>query len=113
MKRTPFHSASLILVGLVTALILTAVPRPGVNSPPLIPRAIILEESERGNPALSPDGGKVAYIAPFDGVGNLWLKTVGRNDDRVVTHNAKDGIDFCFWQADGEHVPLLPGPKRG
>jgi dipeptidyl aminopeptidase/acylaminoacyl peptidase len=104
MKRTALHSASLTLVGLVTALVLTAVTRPRAQLPPLIPRAIILEESERGNPALSPDGRKVAYIAPFDGVGNIWVKTVGRNDDRAVTHNAKNGIDFCIWQADGEHV---------
>ena len=104
MKRTPLHAEKLILAGFVTVSILGAIPSCKARQPPLIPRAIILEESERGNPVLSPGGKEIAYIAPYNGVGNIWVKTVGKNDDRVVTHDAKDGIDYCFWQADGEHV---------
>jgi hypothetical protein len=32
------------------------------------------------------------------------VKTIGQNDDRVVTHDTRDGIANCFWQADGEHL---------
>ncbi|MCX6558838.1 MAG: hypothetical protein NTW95_15640 [Candidatus Aminicenantes bacterium] len=74
------------------------------EQPPLIPRSIILEESERGNPELSPDGKMIAYSAQYNGVANIWVQTVGKNDDRVVTQDAKNGIPYCFWQADGEHV---------
>ena len=104
MKRTPPCAKGLLLAGLVTAMNLGAVPSLRVQLPPLIPRAIILEESERGNPVLSPGGNEIAYIAPYNGVGNIWVKTVGKNDDRVVTQDANNGIGFCFWQADGEHV---------
>jgi dipeptidyl aminopeptidase/acylaminoacyl peptidase len=104
MKKTPLYAEKLILVGFVTVSTLGAIPSCKARQPPLIPRAIILEESERGNPVLSPGGKEIAYIAPYNGVGNIWLKTVGKNDDRVVTHDAKDGIEYCFWQADGEHV---------
>ncbi len=104
MKRTAVHFECTILASLAMALILGAVPSLRAHQPPLIPRAIILEESERGNPELSPRGNEIAYIAPYNGVENIWVKTVGRNDDRVVTRDAKDGIAYCFWQADGEHL---------
>ena len=104
MKITPPCAERLILAGFITVSALGASSSCQSRQPPLIPRAIILEESERGNPVLSPSGEEIAYIAPDNGVGNIWLKTVGKNDDRVVTHDAKDGIDYCIWQADGEHV---------
>jgi dipeptidyl aminopeptidase/acylaminoacyl peptidase len=104
MKRTPPYAEKLILAGFITVSTLGAFSSCQSRQPPLIPRAIILEESERGNPVLSPSGEEITYIAPDNGVGNIWLKTVGKNDDRVVTHDAKNGIDYCFWQADGEHV---------
>ena len=104
MKRTPLHAERLIQAGLITVSLLGAIPSCKARQPPLIPRAIILEESERGNPALSPDGKSIAYCASYNGVRNVWLKTVAKNDDRVVTHDTKNGIDYCFWQADGEHV---------
>ena len=104
MKRTRFYSGSLIIVGLVAALSLGAEQSLKARQPPLIPRAIILEESERGNPELSPNGKEIAYIAPYNGVENIWVKIVGKNDDRAVTHDARNGVDYCFWQADGEYV---------
>ncbi|MCX6555802.1 MAG: hypothetical protein NTZ12_12465, partial [Candidatus Aminicenantes bacterium] len=93
-------TASIVLVSALAA----SIPPQQTELPPLIPRSIILEESERGNPELSPDGKIIAYSAQYRGVQNIWVKTVGKNDDRVVTRDAKDGIPYCFWQADGEHV---------
>jgi dipeptidyl aminopeptidase/acylaminoacyl peptidase len=104
MKRTLLSLLSQILVGLLPASIPVVVPSLGAQQPPLIPRAIILEESERGNPALSPDGKCIAYSASYDGVRNIWLRSVDKDDDRVLTRDTRNGIDSCFWQADGEHV---------
>jgi dipeptidyl aminopeptidase/acylaminoacyl peptidase len=86
------------------AFLAASVPRQQPVLPPLIPRSIILEESERGNPELSPDGKMIAYSAPHNGVANIWVQTVGKNDDRVVTNDAKNGIPYCYWQADSMHV---------
>ncbi len=46
----------------------------------------------------------IAYCAPYNGVSNIWVRTAAKDDDRVVTRDAKNGIDYCTWQADGEHV---------
>jgi len=101
-------TASFVPAGVVSVLLIvtwtTSVNRLRAEQPPLIPRSIILEESERGNPRLSPDGKKIAYCAPHHGVANIWVQTVGKNDDRVLTKDAKNGIPYCFWQEDGNHV---------
>jgi len=90
--------------GLIAVLILSCVPPLRAELPPLIPRSIIFEASERGNPVLSPDGKRIAYCAPYNGIPNIWVKSAGKNDDRVVTDETQNGIDYCYWQADGEHV---------
>ncbi len=79
-------------------------PRLAAEQPPLIPRTLLFADSQRGNPVLSADGRQIAYCAPLDGVPNIWVKTVGKADDRAVTRDAAGGIDYCFWQADGRHV---------
>jgi dipeptidyl aminopeptidase/acylaminoacyl peptidase len=102
-KKTLFVPALANFIIILSFLAASALPLRG-EQPPLIPRSIILEESERGNPRLSPDGKMIAYCAPYNDVANIWVQTVGQNDDRVVTRDAKNGIAYCFWQADSEHV---------
>lgn len=75
--------------------------------PPLIPRSVILELGQRANPELSPDGTRVAYSAPYHGIEAIWVKTIGRDDDRVVASDPASGILWCIWQADGKHVLYL------
>ena len=85
---------------------MVSVPLLGAT-PPLIPRTVVLEASERGNPVLSPDGKRVAYTAPLKGVANIWIRTLATRDERPATADTKDGIDSCYWQADGQHVLYL------
>ena len=104
MRKTPFLSGSRFILSLVMAMIPIAVSSDGGEQPPLIPRAVLLAESERGNPVLSPDGRRIAYCALDNGVQNIWVRSVDRNDDRPVTGDMQSGIPFCFWQNDSEHV---------
>lgn len=91
-------------VGLAAALALILPAAPGDGLPPIIPRSILLADSERGNPILSPDGTMLAYCAPYNGIKNIWVRGADREDDRAVTDVRDGGIDFCYWQADGRHV---------
>ena len=77
---------------------------PPSQLPPLFPRALILEDADRTVPRLSPDGKKLAYIAAFNGVSNIWVKTLGRDDDRVLTRNTGQGINLFKWQPNGEKL---------
>jgi dipeptidyl aminopeptidase/acylaminoacyl peptidase len=86
--------------------ILGTLGSPGLRAelPPLLPRALILEDADRTLPMLSPDGKRLAYIASVEGVPNIWIRTLGRNDDRVVTRDTQQGIDSFRWCQDGERL---------
>jgi dipeptidyl aminopeptidase/acylaminoacyl peptidase len=66
---------------------------------PLIPRDVLFGNPERISPALSPNGTLLGFIAPEEGVLNVW---VGPADDpsaaKPVTHDRDRGIrvfSFC------------------
>jgi len=75
---------------------------------PVIPRATLFGNPERTQARLSPDGKYLSFIAPRDGVLNVW---VGPADDlnaaKPVTNDRKRGIRQHFWAYDGAHVLYL------
>lgn len=73
----------------------------------LIPREVIFGNPEKTSPEISPDGKRIAYIAPHEGVLNVWLRTVGQTDDRVVTQDQDRGIRMYFWAKDNRHILYL------
>lgn len=85
---------------------ITKVETPGIL-PPVIPREILFGNPERATPQLSPDGKRLAYLAPDNGVLNVWLRTVGSHDDRVITNDSRRGIRKYFWAEDNEHLLYL------
>ncbi|MFQ5723621.1 MAG: S9 family peptidase [Terriglobia bacterium] len=70
----------------------------------MIPRDLLLGNPTRASAQVSPDGTKLAYLAPDQGVLNVWVRTVGEEDDRVVTSDKKRGIRFFGWQPDSRHI---------
>ncbi|HKS36462.1 MAG TPA: S9 family peptidase [Verrucomicrobiae bacterium] len=73
--------------------------------PPLIPRDVLFGNPERVSPQLSPDGKRLAWIAPnTNNVLQVWVKTVGNDDDKVVTADKKRGIRQYFWAEDSQTV---------
>ena len=66
--------------------------------PPLIPRDILFGNPERTSPQISPDGKKLAWLAPDKkNVLQVWVKTIGKDDDKMVTADKKRGIRQYFW----------------
>lgn len=76
--------------------------------PPVIPREVLLGNPDKAGPEISPDGQLLAYRAPdTNGVMNVWVRTLGQNDDHVVTADKKRGIRIFFWQQDSQHILYL------
>ena len=73
---------------------------------PLIPRQLLFGNPEKTSPKLSPDGAKLAYIAPdANNVLNVWVRDLQHPEqDRQVTSDQKRGIRSFFWQFDNEHI---------
>jgi len=78
------------------------------NSVPLIARATLFGNPERTQARLSPDGRYMSFIAPRDGVLNVWVGPAGDiAAAKPVTNDRKRGIRQHFWAYDGKHVLYL------
>ena len=75
--------------------------------PDLIPRDVLFGYPERTAPSLSPDGTRIAYLAPSEGALAVWVRTIGKEDDRVVAADPARPIRTALWSPDGERVMYL------
>ncbi len=73
----------------------------------LIPREVLFGNPERVQPGISPDGKRLAYIAPVDGVLNVWVGGLEAGGARPVTDDRDRGIRQYFWAHDNRHVLYL------
>ena len=73
---------------------------------PLVPREILFGNPERVQPRISPDGKRLAWIAPKDGVLNVWVGDVGAPPEsfRAVTDDTDRGIRAFFWGQDNARI---------
>jgi dipeptidyl aminopeptidase/acylaminoacyl peptidase len=82
---------------LLAALLLPAVPAQA-KLPPLIPRQVLFGNPVKAQPLISPDGKRLAYLAPDKkDVLQVWVQTVGKKDARMVTADKKRGIRIHMW----------------
>ena len=75
------------------------------QEPELIPRRTLLGNPERTEVMLSHDGAHISYLAPVDGVLNVW---VGPTDDvkaaRPVTRDTDRGIRMYGWTYNPAYI---------
>ncbi|HEY3227781.1 MAG TPA: S9 family peptidase [Roseiflexaceae bacterium] len=75
---------------------------------PLIPRKILFGNPDKASVQLSPDGAHLAYLAPRDGVLNVWVAPRDNLDAaQPVTHDTGRGIRFYLWAYTNHHVLYL------
>jgi len=98
------------VIGLFCGFILLAVMLAGcakTQSPPLIPKDVLFGNPVKAQARISPDGTQMSYLAPDDGVLNIWVKTVGEDNDRVLTQDTLRGIQIHFWGEDNKQIFYL------
>lgn len=71
---------------------------------PLVPREVLFGNPERTSPRISPDGHRLAWLAPDDGVLNVWIGDADLANARVLTHDRDRGIRSVAWAHDNRHV---------
>jgi dipeptidyl aminopeptidase/acylaminoacyl peptidase len=77
-------------------------------SVPLIPRKLFMGNAERDKPFISPGGTRIAYQAPSsEGVMNIWVRTIGKSDDRMVTNDKSNGIFHFLWGFNDQDILFL------
>jgi len=102
-----------LLLGVLTAAVfiptLAAAQSPATQSTaPLIPRSALFGNPEKAQARVSPDGKYISFIAPRDGVLNVWLAERGKLDAaRPITNDQKRGIRQHMWSFDNQHILYL------
>ena len=86
---------------LLTALDITCGP---VAVVPLVPREVLFGNPERSSPRISPDGSRLSWIAPDEGVLNIWLGTLSGDEAECITRDRDRGIRSYFWAHDNRHL---------
>jgi dipeptidyl aminopeptidase/acylaminoacyl peptidase len=72
----------------------------------LIPREVLFGNPERALGSISPDGTRVGFVAPVDGVLNLWVGPL-HGEAHPVTEDRGRGVLAYFFSADSRHALYL------
>ncbi|HVS36713.1 MAG TPA: hypothetical protein VMS17_14225, partial [Gemmataceae bacterium] len=105
------HTRFALRVAALAALFLSATaafaadPKPTGDKTGLIPRTVFFGNPDVRSPQISPDGKRLAWLAPFEGVLNIW---VAPTDDiagaKVVTHDKTRPIPGFSWAYTSDHL---------
>src|SRR5258708_35673789 len=75
----------------------------------LIPRQVLFGNPERVSPYISPDGSRLAWVAPHEGVLNVWVAPTSAEPGvdwaaaREFTDDTHHGIRVIAWAHDPRH----------
>lgn len=75
--------------------------------PALIPRDVLFGNPVKAEPKISPDGSRLAFLAPTDDVLNVWVGPVDGHQFVPVTHDTERGVRVYFWAHDCRHLLYL------
>jgi len=78
------------------------------SAPSIIPRKLLLGNPSRLAPKLSPDGGRLAWLAPVGGVMNVWIAEVDAiGGAQPATRLSGRPVAWHGWSADGRYVLFM------
>ena len=100
--------AGAMLVGPLAALAQTT------TQPPLIDRELFFGDPEISGAQMSPDGKFIAFVKPFKGTRNIWVKRTEEPFDaaKPVTADKSRPVTQYFWSRDGKYI-LFVQDKAG
>ena len=86
---------------LLALVLVTAAVAAHADLPPLIPRAVLFSAAENLNPTVSPDGKRLAWLAPdANHVLQIWMRTLGREDAKQLSREKSRPIYQYSWADD-------------
>ncbi|KZR86133.1 Prolyl tripeptidyl peptidase precursor [Synechococcus sp. MIT S9509] len=105
MLKKGLRWGTALLVGLAGSLTISSRAMDASSTPPLIPREVLFGNPEIAGVELSPDGTRIAYLAPYRGVLNLWVRDLdGREQPRLLTRKTDRPQQSAGWTPDGRFL---------
>lgn len=98
-------SVAVLLLVLVPNDVLAGEPTPTGAKTGLIPRKVLFGNPDKASARISPDGKQLSYLAPVDGVMNVWVAPMDRPEEaKAVTQDKKRGIRSYFWAYNSRYL---------
>src|SRR5215207_11305498 len=72
--------------------------------PPLIPLRDLFGDPERALARLAPDGRRLSWLAPREGVLNVWVRDRDGGEARPVTDDRDRGVRSYLWSRDSRRI---------
>ncbi len=92
---------------MITLIMLTAVCIAEENTS-LIPRALLFGNPDKTATRISPDGSMLSFLAPVNGVLNVWVGPADQPENaKPVTNDTYRGIQSYYWGQTNEHILFL------
>jgi dipeptidyl aminopeptidase/acylaminoacyl peptidase len=97
-----------------TLLLVTLAAPVWAQTPPIIDRELFFGDPEIAGAQISPDGAFIAFIKPFKGTRNIWVKKTADpfTSAKPITADTKRPIPGYFWSRDGKYI-LFVQDKAG
>ena len=107
------RSRSVFALFIALALLAVA-PLVHAQAPPLIDRELFFGDPEIAGAQISPDGAYIAFIKPFKGTRNIWVKRTADpfTSAKPITADTTRPIPTYFWSRDGKYL-LFVQDKAG
>jgi dipeptidyl aminopeptidase/acylaminoacyl peptidase len=75
-----------------------------MTTAPLLPLEHFFDNPERAGARLSPDGQTISFLAPRDGVLNIWVRPRAGGTECPITNDRDRGVSSYFWSRDGRYI---------
>ena len=107
MSNTGLSRRSFIGLLILSALLIVALTsQVWAQSPPIIDRDLFFGDPEIAGAQISPDGAFIAFVKPFKGTRNIWVKKTADpfTNAKPITAETKRPIPSYFWSRDGKYI---------
>jgi dipeptidyl aminopeptidase/acylaminoacyl peptidase len=106
--------ATVVASASLSAVVASSAAGSSLTEPPaVISREVLFGNPERVSARVSPDGARIAFIAPSEGVLNVWVAPVGDlAAAKPITKDTGRGIRMFSWLPSGTHI-LWTQDKNG
>src|SRR5438105_3662931 len=115
LRKSLRGACALLMLLLCVGLFTQSKLRAQTNGlPPLIDRELFFGDPEIVGAQISPDGKFIAFIKPFNGTRNVWVKRTEEPFDKAkpITADTTRPIPGYFWSRDGKYI-LFVQDKAG
>jgi dipeptidyl aminopeptidase/acylaminoacyl peptidase len=113
-RKTLYFVFAVLCIGLLSLASSRVAFGQAGTQPPIIDRELFFGDPEISGAQISPDGKFIAFVKPFKGTRNIWVKRTEDPFDaaKPVTNDKSRPVTQYFWSRDGKYI-LFAQDKAG